>query len=110
MSASDPRRLIDEARQVLEGAMPGPWTTDREDGFDIMRSHAPYDALCQWSGQRLTGARIGWWDDSRNAAFIVWSRNHLPALCDALEQALAQVETLQAQVATAARWRREDDA
>jgi hypothetical protein len=134
MSASDPRRLIDEARQVLEGTTEGPWANQVTSGMCRIDEpgHRHGQGQCDyriWSydhpnaisrvfpegtesnEQTRDDALVaGMWDyDSggvyrqADAAFIVWSRNHLPALCDALEDALKQVETLTREVEG---WRR----
>jgi hypothetical protein len=99
MSTSDPRRLIDEARQVLEGTTEGPWESVTvmpagDDGHGHSWSESPWRVLNgppQVIQDVMLSKRA--FTNRADTEFMAWSRNHLPALCDALEDALKQVET-----------------
>ena len=93
---SDPRSLLADARQRLEGTTEGPWETDLYYvTAEIPQGRPGGEVIVQC---RPTITRPPGYPEAKqvaNAAFIAASRSLVPALCEALESALTKLESLE---------------
>lgn len=87
-----------------EAATEGPWETDDhglDDGNIAILSQQAVYATSDWNhtlarvGSRIAPRR------TQDAAFIAAARTDVPALCDALDEARARIELLEAKYAEA---------
>lgn len=86
MNIDESRALAKAARERAEKATPGPW-----------ESHE-YDADNSWFGHRDNHGVQPLCDDAgmcapNNSAFIAAAREDVPALCDAVDELAAEVDT-----------------
>ncbi|UQB71261.1 hypothetical protein KI427_16720 [Rhodococcus ruber] len=79
---------IAEGRRLLDAATPGPWkftdTSDHRGNKGEFRAPSPYNGLML----------VGPWCNEDDPELIVWARNNLPALLDALDDAECESERL----------------
>jgi hypothetical protein len=81
MTTPDIAGLCERLRAALEGVTPGPWVVGDRGSVDVFRG-----------GTLLTSFRSNARPD--DAAFIVLSREAVPALLDTLERQAAEIERL----------------
>lgn len=84
----DVRVLIAQARERAEKATPGPWVFS--DSSDPRGRKGEFRSASPHNGFMLVGP----WINDADAEFIAAARTDVPALCDALEAAHAEVERL----------------
>ena len=85
--------LITEARELCEKATPGPWRKVIK-GNSIQSHALEADVYLGAEGFRRITICSGISPKTQNAAFISRSRTLIPALCDALEKANAEIARL----------------
>lgn len=86
---------IEQGRRLVEAATPGPWHLLAKDGHKPRTIFVADDAL-RYIARCEDGATFSDvpTDDDANAELIAWAGTHLPALLDAYEAAMAEVERL----------------
>ena len=82
--------LIDRARMLAQAATPGPWCYGPDSGYVALA----YRKDNQWFD--LLDLLLDKERAMNNGKFIAASRELVPALCDALEQARAEIAQLRA--------------
>jgi hypothetical protein len=91
--------LIQQARELCEKATPGPWEWICDDPafLTLGKSGAEqeYHVLSAWKCESCQKTGLNClWPEKYDAAFIARSRTLIPELCDALDKAEEQIESI----------------